>query len=183
MCIDDIEKKLDDMSPREKLRLITGEALLLLLDIQTDEHYLVDQGGMMITRERAREIFASVERFFDENGDDIAEEHDRLLLEKRAERIAKSRQHPNKLRPGWVYFVKANGLIKIGMTTREPDKRLEEFVPKMPYDAKVIATVFSKDAKTLEEKFHLHFADRREKGEWFRISDNEAIGAINEVAL
>lgn len=73
---------------------------------------------------------------------------------------------------GWVYAIASKedrSLVKIGMTRRTPDERLNQLRPKLPFETELICTIPSDDVIGLERYIHERFADKRVNGEWFRL--------------
>ena len=79
----------------------------------------------------------------------------------------------------YVYVLKAKGqsLYKIGFTSREPTRRLQEFQPKLPFETSLKWTIQSENARQIETELHRLFSTKRKNGEWFELSpeDLEAI--------
>lgn len=78
---------------------------------------------------------------------------------------------------GWVYVIGNDefGLYKIGMTTRTPDERLKEFVPKLPFETTIIATIPTLKPMELEAQLHNKYKDKRTNGEWFELSEGDVM--------
>ena len=74
---------------------------------------------------------------------------------------------------GWIYIVAAKDdgeLVKIGMTHRTPSERLNEFCPKLPFETRLIHSIKTSNARQLEAWIHKKLAEKRVRGEWFRLS-------------
>lgn len=78
----------------------------------------------------------------------------------------RSMQVTNK--PSCVYFLRSNGLIKIGLTTDLP-KRIAALKTASANVIELIATVAGD--RQLEMKLHKRFAHLRQHGEWFAEND------------
>jgi hypothetical protein len=67
----------------------------------------------------------------------------------------------------WVYFIRcpANGLIRIGWTTKHPDARLKRLAVTSPVPLEAIASM--PGDKTLEADLHDRFRGCWDHGEWF----------------
>lgn len=76
-----------------------------------------------------------------------------------------------------IYFVRSGDLVKIGKT-KNLKMRLRELQRFNSHELRVIVTIPGRE--TQERKLHDLFADRRVKGEWFSITDEEAIAAAAE---
>lgn len=83
----------------------------------------------------------------------------------------------------YLYAIHGNdNLIKIGFTT-DPDRRIKELQTGNPFPLKIIhLREVSGDVKTIEKIIHKSNNHRRVKGEWFKISTEQAIAEI-DVAL
>lgn len=74
---------------------------------------------------------------------------------------------------GIVYVLKAdNGLYKIGRA-KKFENRLLQLQTQMPYDLEVIVLIESDDYIGLEKGLHKRFVSKREKGEWFELSEED----------
>lgn len=69
----------------------------------------------------------------------------------------------------YVYVIRdanVTGFYKIGKTTN-PNRRLNRFGVKLPFDVQIIFVIKTPDHHSLEYGLHTKFADRRVSGEWF----------------
>ncbi len=77
---------------------------------------------------------------------------------------------------GCVYFFRHIGLspVKIGFSNNEsPLKRFEQFKTYAPYGSELLGFIITNESKKLETLLHLKFSNKRLKGEWFELSDEE----------
>ena len=75
-----------------------------------------------------------------------------------------------------VYFISNGvGAVKIGQTTTAIAIRLTQLQSASAYKLKVVAAVMTDKQKKLEAVLHKELRDRRLCGEWFRLTDEEAI--------
>lgn len=143
---------------------------------------LFDQGGYPLAPSGVMELIRCLENAYQEvTDDDIALMHRRIteLHRRITERHgARSREPlPPKAAPkpqrGYVYLVRAdNGLYKIGKTkTIEP--RIKALTIELPYGLEVIHTIATGDMNALESRFHNIFSEKRVRGEWFRLDDDD----------
>lgn len=129
--------------------------------------------GLIVTREQLQELFDKAVRFIDHVGDSRIAQHNYAVENPpRQERQLPVAQRKS-VKAGWVYVVKISGdsLYKIGMTAKKPTERLAQFVPRMPYEAELVYTKQSKNPANLEARLHELYADFRQNGEWFNLSD------------
>jgi hypothetical protein len=83
-------------------------------------------------------------------------------------------------RPGCVYFVSDGENIKIGHTYDLP-KRLTALQTGNPHALTVVGSVICTDPAEVESRLHMRFADRRVRGEWFRLSCDECLSVLREI--
>lgn len=80
---------------------------------------------------------------------------------------------PTVKQKGFVYILKAdNGFTKIGKTTN-PEKRIFHFTTRMPLELKLECLIESEDYNELERELHERFSDKRTRGEWFELSEDD----------
>ncbi len=80
---------------------------------------------------------------------------------------------------GYVYLVKAeNGLYKIGRS-KTPDVRISTITKTIgPIEIQTIHTAFYPDCYKAESELHQMFKEKRRRGEWFELTDNEVMKVI-----
>jgi hypothetical protein len=100
-----------------------------------------------------------------------------LLTPEQANIIA-ARANPRST-GGFVYFVAGGGLIKIGHS-RTPFKRIGALITASPVPVALLTMV--PGTMTDEQRLHRRLRDRRRHGEWFAISEAEALALTEEVA-
>lgn len=86
---------------------------------------------------------------------------------------------------GFVYLVKLeNGLYKIGKT-KHLSERMKVFAVSFPMKWELYYSFLSDDYTRAEKTLHTEFADKREVGEWFRLTqrDINSITAIKDGQL
>lgn len=75
-----------------------------------------------------------------------------------------------------VYFISnGNGAVKIGQTTTYIRVRLQQLQAASAYKLYACASIRTESPKTLEKQLHKQLKDRRMHGEWFSLTDDEAI--------
>lgn len=75
-----------------------------------------------------------------------------------------------------VYFASnGHGCVKVGQTAYPLDTRLAQIQAGSPYRLYVCATIATNDRKSVEKQIHKSLADRRLHGEWFSMTDQEAV--------
>jgi hypothetical protein len=130
-----------------------------------------------------------VARFIDagDKWDSISDDELKLVIEfwavsdwlkQSAKQELESRQ---QARMGFVYLLKAdNGLYKIGQS-KVVDDRIKQLGLTLPYELSLVLTIKSEYYKDLEAAFHESLADKRIKGEWFKLN-KEDIEFIKQAA-
>jgi hypothetical protein len=76
-----------------------------------------------------------------------------------------------------VYLIRAeNGLVKIGCSTGI-ERRLMYLQTGTPHELTLLGVIETDHPRELERQLHKRFADRRRRGEWFELSEDEIISA------
>lgn len=79
-------------------------------------------------------------------------------------------QSNKERRDGFVYVLKtANGIFKIGKS-RDVDNRIKQLSVGLPHELELICQFVTEDMDSLESALHTKFAEKRIRGEWFRLS-------------
>lgn len=82
-------------------------------------------------------------------------------------------------RTGYVYFIRAeNGFTKIGIAN-DFEQRLNSLRSSSPVRLELVKVKWVKDAKGVENELHEYFADKRQHGEWFDLSDKDLKSATS----
>lgn len=106
--------------------------------------------------------------------------HYHNTLPKRIDRIPptpiamKERPYKNiQEKSGKVYILKAdNGLYKIGQTTHLSE-RIKQLGIQLPYELELVWYIPTDHVLIAEKKLHDYFADKRIKGEWFALEEDD----------
>ncbi len=70
---------------------------------------------------------------------------------------------------GYVYLMKFGLDYKIGHS-KNVQKRLQQLRTQMPHEGEIIHMITTGDPEGIEAYWHQYFADRRLKGEWFKLT-------------
>ena len=103
---------------------------------------------------------------------------DEQLRDAIARMASSKRTHPkvtNKRspRPGFVYVLQGpDGNYKIGRTI-DYRGRIDSLTVKLPFDVHPLMVIRSDDYCALEKMLHDRFADKRVRGEWFALSEQD----------
>ena len=76
---------------------------------------------------------------------------------------------------GFIYLIRAeNGLYKIGKT-KDLEKRIKPFHVDFPMKWEMVYSFQSPDYGLAESFLHIRFSEKRDVGEWFRLSNEDII--------
>jgi DNA-binding XRE family transcriptional regulator len=76
-------------------------------------------------------------------------------------------------REGFIYLIRAeNGLVKIGATDK-PRARLSTLSSGSPVPLELLHTIATNDMPWLEANLHRRFKEKRARGEWFRLTEED----------
>jgi len=74
---------------------------------------------------------------------------------------------------GWIYILQLDKkACKIGRTTRL-DERVRDLGTKLPYEPDLIHTIETNDIYWAEHHLHKFFHDKRIRGEWFNLTEED----------
>jgi hypothetical protein len=129
-------------------------------------------GGLMIA---SSAMTSDIQREIEQNETAIQEERSLLVREEltseqkeSASRVA----HKGPEERG-VYLLRSNsGLVKIGCT-KNIFRRMSTYVSGVPEDLVLFAFAQTKQHKASERYLHFLYKDKRVKGEWFNLNDND----------
>jgi hypothetical protein len=80
-----------------------------------------------------------------------------------------------------VYFASnGNGCVKVGQTTYPLRTRIAQIQAGSPHRLYVCATITTGDRKAIEKEIHKSIAGQRLHGEWFNLTDDEAIALARQ---
>ena len=96
----------------------------------------------------------------------------RKFLNEKSENETKMKKKNTTAGVVYLLKIKDKKQYKIGVTTNL-NKRLDQISPKMPFEIKVEHQIEHGDIYGLEEKLHDKFKDKRIKGEWFKLDDDD----------
>ena len=131
--------------------------------------------GTVVTRKELREILDCVQPFYDKLSDEELEQHNLEQLEPRPSSHPSNNRpapQPPQPKPGFVYLLRGNDQHKIGRT-KHVDDRMKQISQKLPFEIELVHAIETDDTETLEAQLHDRFADRRLKGEWFDLSEQD----------
>lgn len=82
---------------------------------------------------------------------------------------------------GYVYVFgsKVEGRYKIGQSNRPPNRLSDYRSSKLPFPVEMIHTIPVDDKRRAEADLHLRLRDKRESGEWFKLTPDEIGQIIN----
>ena len=87
---------------------------------------------------------------------------------------------PEKGKKGYVYVIDAqNGMYKIGLS-KIPKIRLDMLSVSLPFDLKLALLIDCQDMDKVENDLHEFYKDKRQKGEWFQLTEKDLIDIRNK---
>lgn len=98
------------------------------------------------------------------------EEEIRAICGKRASRIV--RRAPDAIVPGFIYLMESGGLYKIGKAVCV-ETRYKELVLMTPHELVILHRIKTDDSYGIETYWHKRFGEKRVKGEWFRLDEED----------
>lgn len=130
--------------------------------------------GDVCTREEIKELIGYLNNFINSTitDEDISNANNENF-KRNMRGCSDSKNSESKIKKekikGFVYFITMNKKeYKIGMT-KDMNTRMGEYT-KLPYDPDIIHTIETNDAILTETLFHNLYADKRLRGEWFKLS-------------
>ena len=79
---------------------------------------------------------------------------------------------PPKTSPGYIYVLRGGELYKIGRSAN-PKARIKSLSTVSPVALEVICLSQTHDMVGVEIQLHERFADKRQQGEWFALTDDD----------
>jgi len=74
---------------------------------------------------------------------------------------------------GHVYLLRAdNGFYKIGQS-KVLDDRIKQLAVQLPYELELICAIQTVNPIGLEEELHTRFREKRKRGEWFNLDEDD----------
>ena len=149
----------------------------------TDEGavFLHNMDGGIMKRDEWVRLCKRVEAFYrqytDADIDDVRRESERRKRAK-YESIQCASEKVRKAKPGFVYLLRCGEFYKIGRAKKWVD-RVATFQTIYPHDLEVIHVARCDDMKAEEEALHKAYADRRDKGEWFRLTPDDVAAIVS----
>lgn len=145
------------------------------------EIFLYDQGGYIMRRNEWERLRERIDAFHDQYTDaDIdadereSERQRQARLEAERAAYAREKESHRKAMPGFVYLIRCGEFYKIGRA-KKWEARIARFETIYPHDLEVIHVARCDDMIAEEESLHKAYADRRDKGEWFRLGDDDIV--------
>lgn len=98
----------------------------------------------------------------------------------------KSQAKPSAVEDGFVaeiqeravYVLMAGPFVKVGMTKRSVNQRIQQVQTGCPYLITAYFCQLCEDPSRLERAFHAQFAAQRRSGEWFEMDFSDAVQGV-----
>lgn len=88
----------------------------------------------------------------------------------------KTQWRPHEIKAGFVYLLKSGTLYKIGASSKV-GARIKRLTSILPLGGTLVCTIRTNNMYQLERELHEQFDDKRVKGEWFELT-NQDVAAI-----
>lgn len=128
--------------------------------------------GVIATHEMFERVIMHWHKFYDVITDDEINYYNRWAFGEIFGRERNGRQSSAGSN-GFVYILEGGGYCKIGRTCN-PNKRIAQISPKLPFDTTLVHMIPTDDSLRLEAILHERFENKRVNGEWFNL-DREDI--------
>ena len=104
----------------------------------------------------------------------LREDVERFVAEMADARLKKEmlKSKPKVVHAGYIYLFKSDEFYKIGRS-HQPEIRFKAVAASVPFETKFIHKIYTDDTKSAERFFHAKFAQKRVKGEWFRLETKD----------
>lgn len=155
----------------------------IALSLSTVEHYqelivpyLVQFPGRLLTRQEWEQARAMVDAWYLQMSDaEISEHNTNWAMVQATNQVIANLRQINKREPpreGWIYILAGGGFYKIGRT-EDPNRRLAQISPKLPFEVEVAHIFYSEDVIQEEADLHERFKHQHTNGEWFKLSEDD----------
>ena len=160
-------------------RLLCGSCIFLHHDKKTDSIVPVDQLGIMLKHEEVKELIKVLQLYKKKFSQEfIKYSNDERLKDFYSEGPARNVSEKRKKIMGHVYFLKSEyGTYKIGKT-KQLGQRISSY-KQLPFTTELVCTVRVSDIGFAEKVFHKLFSEKRDKGEWFKLTQDDINKIIN----
>jgi len=136
--------------------------------------WLVNSYGMLLTGKEVKDIANRLYEFAMESDDELIEKHNEDILNRENELVFGRCDNVKTVnKKGYVYLLKSEtGETKIGRTLKI-DQRIFHFTTNLPYELSLILYTETDDYLGLERRLHEEYSDKRLRGEWFNLTDED----------
>jgi hypothetical protein len=133
--------------------------------------FMIDSNNRIPSIKELETIILGLTRFIDKYSQENIDDYNLSVaqhVEKQEEQSKIETMQKKQTRPGYVYFISDNmDNIKIGLS-KDMGSRFKNYT-EMPYNPEIIHLLKCSDMVKVEAYFHEKFADKRFKGEWFKL--------------
>lgn len=145
---------------------------------EDDNCFIPMNKGWMLTPEQTEILIEGLKEYAKHSKEinEFNSEHEKEIKKYQEEVITSpingiSKKNERKIVEGYVYIVKFDNHFKIGKT-KYMKGRMGEYT-KLPIEPEIIFLKKVDDCTTAEECLHDYFADKRGRGEWFDLTDED----------
>lgn len=144
----------------------------------TESIILSDQSGFVLTHDEVSILICGLVNFLESYTEEDIENYnqDRQKQYQSKEYCATSKSKPKQ--EGYIYLVKGmSDIYKIGKT-KNLKHRLAA-LRRLPFDIELVHSIKVKDIGKVERFLLEKFADKKHKGEWFKLNQNDVNYILN----
>ena len=143
-----------------------GDGPLVVIPISQLEHLSDEDIGV-----RVRLLAPQAQALADEALAESRRQQDEWIAAARG-----TRSPPPSAQIGHVYLLQCGPFYKIGKAV-DVNKRVKDLRTQPPFDIELLHVIHTLDMRKRERQLHQRFADKRVKGEWFKL-DTADVAAI-----
>ncbi len=141
------------------------------IDFDTRRHPNSPSAKTILARWKMPELAVALASYADAQGDVEVAEYARLYSPPRLHRLTNASDDATKA-IGYVYMQRHAQDYKIGFTT-SLNKRGRQIQIELPQEIELVHAILTDDPPGVEAYWHRRFADKRTRGEWFRLTKGD----------